>query len=1240
MINAMPSAHGQQPQRGIHGTFGPAMRTGPQAIFISYAHQDASTLAQRLVLDLTREGCEPWLDTGRLKGGSSWTAEIERNLDRSDVTLALLSRASFLSDICRAEQLRSLRKAKCVIPVLVHADADRPIHLESRLYIDFSSEPAYQNEFRKLLDSISARSGATLHHQFRQTYITVPPLPSNYIERTDELYALRTAVLRDGSPRRVALTALKGMAGIGKTVLAQALCFDEVTQAAFPDGIVWIPLGKDPRDIVPLLREAAKAIGDSLEGYDTLQAASNRLRNRLRDKAALIVLDDVWNPRDAAPFLLDSPRSRLMITTRDARTAVALGAQQQELPVLTFHQSLQLISLWADCEFSNLPPEATEIVRECGALPLAVAMVGAQLRGKPDRWPHVLQKLRNADLNRIRQSFPEYPHTDLLRAIEISMDSLDDDLRRRYLDFAVFPEDCAIPEAAVGTLWKLDKYDVADSVDQLVDLSLATRDTDHRLRIHDLLLDYLRSRLGEDTLVQKHQFFLHCYAQRCPDHWSEGPQDGYFFENLVWHLRHAGRDHEAVQLLADLRWMQAKLDACGITALLTDYEWFASSHDDARLLQEALRLSAYVLSDDRAQLSGQLLGRLPSGLSVAIDLLRLQIEQFARKPWLKPLRRLLIPPGGALVFTLASHAARVRTLSLSPNGTTAVSASDDHTIKVWDLRRGTLEKTLTGHSDSIRAVALLQGGDRIVSAADDHTLRVWNLSSGVQEAFIDTRLDWIRGLVALPDPPRVASISDDRTIKIWDLDRKEVVKTLRGHTGEINCAAVTPDGASLISGADDRTLRIWRLDRDELPIVLKGHGSRIVGMAVSSAGHIVSVSASGTARLWMGAPNWESRVLRWRPEGVRSMTFTPDGNTIIAASDDSNIHLWNLARESEGVLEGHSDWVNSIASTPDGRYALSASDDGTLKLWDLRRMSATATPRDHGDRVRAVAATGDGLTVLSTSDDHTLRIWDIASKTMRKVLRNQHYWVFTSTPGAPKVVSSGSAGSCYLWDLASEQELQRFTGHQDRVRSLAVTPCGKRLVSGGDDSTIRVWEIESGRELLCIRLERQWPRSIAVTPDGRCAVTAAETSTVKLWDLETGAEVRSFRGHTARVNAVLVACDGRILVSASDDHCIRTWDVASGQPLHVMTGHSARVNALAALPGGELVVSASDDCHLIVWDIFRGQLIAMFTVESPLLTCVAGPRGPEIIAGDRSGLVHFFEFQDALPKSSSAGSRS
>jgi hypothetical protein len=261
------------------------MTDGAEAkVFISYAHHDGGPLAVRLRQDLIRQGWNVWLDSARLTGGVSWTVEIEVALDSSEIVLALLSRGSYLSDTCRAEQLRSLRRGKCVIPLLVEPDAERPIHLESKQYLDFSSAAYYDNAFAKLVESLREKNGATLDIRFHRTWITVPPLPANYIERSADLQSLRALVLRDGAPRRVALTALKGMAGIGKTVLAQALCFDEIIQAAFPDGIVWIPIGKDPRDPVPLLREAGKAIGDSLGGYDSVQSASNRLRNCLRDK--------------------------------------------------------------------------------------------------------------------------------------------------------------------------------------------------------------------------------------------------------------------------------------------------------------------------------------------------------------------------------------------------------------------------------------------------------------------------------------------------------------------------------------------------------------------------------------------------------------------------------------------------------------------------------------------------------------------------------------------------------------------------------------------------------------------------------------------------------------------------------------------------------------------------------------------------------------------------------------------
>src|SRR5438552_3519606 len=83
-------------------------RAGDQRIFVSYARRDGAELAVRLRKDLTAAGFEVWLDSERIGGGASWTVEIEKGIDWAQVVLALLEGA-YTSEICRAEQLRSLR---------------------------------------------------------------------------------------------------------------------------------------------------------------------------------------------------------------------------------------------------------------------------------------------------------------------------------------------------------------------------------------------------------------------------------------------------------------------------------------------------------------------------------------------------------------------------------------------------------------------------------------------------------------------------------------------------------------------------------------------------------------------------------------------------------------------------------------------------------------------------------------------------------------------------------------------------------------------------------------------------------------------------------------------------------------------------------------------------------------------------------------------------------------------------
>lgn len=114
----------------------------PIKIFISYARKDGHDLALQLQTSLIHLKYDVWLDTSEIEGGDDWGGCIESAIDSCHILLALMSPASYTSEICRAEQLRAIRKEKRVIPVLV-MPCDRPTWLEHRNYRDFSNLSAY-----------------------------------------------------------------------------------------------------------------------------------------------------------------------------------------------------------------------------------------------------------------------------------------------------------------------------------------------------------------------------------------------------------------------------------------------------------------------------------------------------------------------------------------------------------------------------------------------------------------------------------------------------------------------------------------------------------------------------------------------------------------------------------------------------------------------------------------------------------------------------------------------------------------------------------------------------------------------------------------------------------------------------------------------------------------------------------------------------------------------------------------
>jgi WD40 repeat protein len=109
-------------------------------------------------------------------------------------------------------------------------------------------------------------------------------------------------------------------------------------------------------------------------------------------------------------------------------------------------------------------------------------------------------------------------------------------------------------------------------------------------------------------------------------------------------------------------------------------------------------------------------------------------------------------------------------VALSPDGVTLASAGStgkSGQLKLWDLATGKERATFRGHTSSVSSVAFSPDGQTLVSASYDHTVKVWEVPSGQLRS---TRANdhMMRAIAFAPDGKLIASGSLDKTVRLWD----------------------------------------------------------------------------------------------------------------------------------------------------------------------------------------------------------------------------------------------------------------------------------------------------------------------------------------------------------------------------------------------------------------------------------------------------------------------------------------
>ena len=388
---------------------------------------------------------------------------------------------------------------------------------------------------------------------------------------------------------------------------------------------------------------------------------------------------------------------------------------------------------------------------------------------------------------------------------------------------------------------------------------------------------------------------------------------------------------------------------------------------------------------------------------------------------------------------------------------------------------------------------------------------------------------------------------------------------------------------------------------------------------------LASAGDDQTVRLWDASSGQLLRALEGHQGGVTSVAWSPDGHTLASASHDQSVRLWDASSgQLIRALEGHQDWVNSVAWSPDSHTLASACNDATVRLWNASSGQLIRALEGHQDGVRIVAWSPDGHTLASAHDDTIVQLWDASSGQLIRALEGHQDWINSvawSPDGHTLAIASGDK-TLQLWDASSGQLIRALEGHRGWISSAVWSPDGHTLASASGDKTVQLWDASSGQMIRALEGHRGWISSAAWSPNGHTLASASHDQTVRLWDASSGQMIRRVEGPQGRISSVAWSPDGHTLASASHDQTVRLWDASSGQMIRALEGHQGGVRSMAWSPDGHTLASAGGDATVRLWNASNGQLIRALEGHQDGVSSVTwSPDGHTLASADDDATV-------------------
>lgn len=601
----------------------------------------------------------------------------------------------------------------------------------------------------------------------------------------------------------------------------------------------------------------------------------------------------------------------------------------------------------------------------------------------------------------------------------------------------------------------------------------------------------------------------------------------------------------------------------------------------------------------------------------------------------RPIRRADASP--QLVLDTGGHMANVVDTAFTPDGKQLVSASNDKTVRVWDIATGKTVRMIRGESapgnwGTIYAMSLSRDGRWLaiagfLSEADvisASAVHLYDFASGKLVKILKGHRNVVFALAFSPDGKRLVSGGSDKSAIIWDVATGRQLIRLRGHSDTIEAVGFSKDGSRVVTGSGDETIRLWKAGDGKLIAEMTEHRSitqrqnkdskvwsgNVKTVAFSPNDRMIaSGSADGRVLLWDGDSGAFLRELAF-PGGmvggaaIDSLSFSPDGKVLLFSSAMEGCQFLDVASGKE-LWDGklldkpesrffssvkRPDCTGGAAFSPDGQFA-AASYNNIIRILDARTGRVTNTLQGVGATVFGTGFAKDGRSIAWGTDLPSGAEFPPLNYRLNLPLGGLPLGgperiaaVPTSAPPSPKPADGRPRLSMGLdadkpRQPTDDNYLRRNPKHGPL--SAEFKHLDKMLIN------TRLVEISNqGQVQTKIELDGDGGKhgTLGFMPDGQ-AILLGRANEIQTYDLK-GRRLDGFTGHLGTVRDHAPSADGRFLVSGGSDQTVRLWNLRTRE-LIVSLFYGSDGEWVIWTPQGYYASSPNGD-RIVGWQINKG----------------------------------------------------